>query len=50
LTTEKLNVVAVALVLEREKRLDDFEVVDHLGLLVEVYMINIESSSRFVNG
>jgi len=50
LTTEKLNVVTVAFTLEREKLLDDFEVVDHLGLLVEVHMINIESSSRFVNG
>jgi hypothetical protein len=49
LTTEKLNVVAVAIVLEREKTLDNFEVVDHLGLRVEVYMINIESSRRFVN-
>jgi hypothetical protein len=49
LTTEKLKVVAVAFVLEREKRLDNFEVIDHLVLLVEVYMINIGISSRFVN-
>lgn len=50
LTTEKLNIVAVAFILEREKTLDNFEVIDHLGLLVEVYMINIEVSSSFVNG